>query len=115
MQETLDLALEANCEFANFYCAMAYPGSKLYTMAIENNWELPASWIGYSQHSYETHPLRTEALTSAEVLKFRDDAFHQYFSNPGYLAYVEKKFGADVVQHLNKMSQIRLKRQLLGD
>ena len=27
MQETLDLALELNCEFANFYCAMAYPGS----------------------------------------------------------------------------------------
>ena len=26
MQETLDLALELNCEFANFYSAMAYPG-----------------------------------------------------------------------------------------
>src|SRR4029077_8174497 len=56
MRETLDLALEANCEFANFYCAMAYPGSKLYTLALQNNWQLPESWIGYSQHSYETHP-----------------------------------------------------------
>ena len=26
MQETLDLALDLNCEFANFYSAMAYPG-----------------------------------------------------------------------------------------
>src|SRR5205809_3090494 len=92
MQETLDMALEANCEFANFYCAMAYPGSKLYKMAIENGWQLPSSWIGFSQHSYETHPLRTEALTSAEVLKFRDEAFTTYFSNPRCLDLVRRRF-----------------------
>lgn len=115
MQETLDLALEANCEFANFYCAMAYPGSKLYTMAIENGWELPNSWIGYSQHSYEALPLRTDTLTSAEVLKFRDEAFMKYFSNPGYLAFVQKKFGDNIVQHLHEMTKIKLKRKILGD
>lgn len=115
MQETLDLALEANCEFANFYCAMAYPGSKLYTMALENNWELPESWIGYSQHSYESLPLRTDVLTSAEVLRFRDQAFKQYFSNPGYLNFIEQKFGSHVVAHLNDMNKIQLKRKILGD
>lgn len=115
MQETLDLAIEANCEFANFYCAMAYPGSKLYTMATEKGWELPSSWIGYSQHSYETHPLRTEALTSAEVLKFRDDAFDTYFRNAKYLDFVEKKFGADVRTHVQDMTKIRLKRKLLEE
>ncbi len=34
MQRTLDLALELNCEFANFYSAMAYPGSPLYEQAL---------------------------------------------------------------------------------
>ena len=34
MQETLDLALDLNCEFANFYSAMAYPGSPLYEQAL---------------------------------------------------------------------------------
>src|SRR5262249_31753249 len=38
MQETLDLAVELNCEFANFYCAMAYPGSPLYEQAIAAEW-----------------------------------------------------------------------------
>ena len=33
MQATLKLAKELNCEFANFYSAMAYPGSKLYDIA----------------------------------------------------------------------------------
>jgi anaerobic magnesium-protoporphyrin IX monomethyl ester cyclase len=115
MQETLDLAIEANCEFANFYCAMAYPGSKLYTMAIENGWALPETWIGYSQHSYETHPLRTEALTSAEVLKFRDEAFERYFTNSSYLNLVHRKFGKDVLAHVKDMTKIRLKRKLIEE
>ena len=115
MQETLDLALEANCEFANFYCAMAYPGSKLYTMAVEKGWALPDSWIGYSQHSYETFPLRTEALTNAEVLKFRDEAFTKYFTSPSYLKLVREKFGEDVLTHINDMTAIKLKRKLYSD
>ena len=115
MQETLDLAVETNCEFANFYCAMAYPGSRLYSMAIENGWALPDTWIGYSQHSYETLPLRTETLTSAEVLKFRDEAFQKYFTNPRYLDMVRKKFGEDVVAHLGEMTKIKLNRKLLPE
>jgi radical SAM superfamily enzyme YgiQ (UPF0313 family) len=112
MQETLDLAIEANCEFANFYSAMAYPGSQLYRMAVEKGWELPDSWIGYSQHSYEAKPLRTEVLSSAEVLKFRDEAFMRYFSNRRYLEMVQKKFGDEVVRHIQDMRQIKLKRML---
>lgn len=112
MQETLDLAIEANCEFANFYCAMAYPGSKLYTLAIENGWALPESWIGYSQHSYETLPLRTDVLSAAEVLKFRDQAFMTYFKNPRYLGLVARKFGPEVLRHIEQMTQIQLKRKL---
>lgn len=111
MQETLDLAIEANCEFANFYCAMAYPGSKLYTMATENGWALPDSWIGYSQHSFETLPLRTDVLTAAEVLKFRDQAFMTYFTNPKYLELVARKFGPDVLEHIAQMTQIQLPRK----
>lgn len=113
MLDTLDLALEARCEFANFYSAMAYPGSKLYREAIKQGWQLPASWIGYSQHSYETHPLRTETLTSAEVLAFRDAAFHRYFSDYGYLDFIRRRFGEGPLQNIRAMTAIRLRRKLL--
>src|SRR3989338_7831781 len=112
MQETLNLALECNCEFANFYCAMAYPGSKLYSLAVEKGWELPGSWIGYSQHSYECHPLRTETLTSAEVLRFRDEAFMKYFTDPSYLSMVKRKFGAAVLSNIQEMTRVKLKRKI---
>jgi radical SAM superfamily enzyme YgiQ (UPF0313 family) len=115
MQETLEMALELNCEFANFYSAMAYPGSKLYEIALENGWKLPESWHGYSQHSYEAQPLPTKQLGAAEVLKFRDDAFHTYFSDPSYLAMLEQKFGGPVREHVERISATRLKRKILGD
>jgi len=115
MEETLQLAMDLNCEFINFYCAMAYPGSKLYDLAIAEGWDLPLAWHGFSQHSYEMLPLPTRCLPAAEVLRFRDEAFQRYFSNPEYLSMVEQKFGTAVREHLVEMSSTRLKRKLLGD
>lgn len=115
MQETLDLAVEANCEFANFYCAMAYPGSSLYAIAKEKKWPLPDSWIGFSQHSYECLPLPTETLSAADVLRFRDNAFNAYFKNPVYLEMMERKFGKKAIEHIKKMLSIDLNRKILED
>ena len=115
MSDTLELAIEANCEFANFYCAMAYPGSKLYDIAVHKELELPETWLGYSQHAYETKPLATDSLTAAEVLKFRDEAFHKYFTNPRYLDMVRNKFGKDVEAHIKEMTRVKLRRKILED
>ncbi|HPK53874.1 MAG TPA: radical SAM protein, partial [Smithellaceae bacterium] len=41
MRDTFNLAKELNCEYANFYVAMAYPGSMLYQEAISKGWKLP--------------------------------------------------------------------------
>ena len=111
MQATLDLALELLPDYANFYCAMAYPGSALYERALAQGWELPASWSGYSQHSVDTLPLPTRHLPAAEVLRFRDEAFHTYFSDPGYLARMEATFGPDTVREIREMTAHRLVRR----
>ncbi len=113
MRETMELAVELNCEFANFYSAMAYPGSPLYNQALEKGWALPEAWSGYSQHSYDCLPLPTEKVSAAEVLRTRDDAFHAYFSNPRYLGMVAKRFGLDTRRHIEEMSRQRLRRRLL--
>ena len=111
MQQTLDLALDLQCEFGNFYCAMAYPGSRLYEQAVAQGWKLPETWAGYSQHSVETLPLQTHHLSGAEVLGFRDRAFQTYYSDPRYLAMVREKFGAHVVQHLHEVTSHNLVRR----
>jgi radical SAM superfamily enzyme YgiQ (UPF0313 family) len=110
MQRTLDLALELNCEFANFYSAMAYPGSPLYEQALGLGWALPEKWSGYSQHAIDTLPLPTRHLPAGEVLRFRDRAFDVYFSHLPYLAMIRAKFGEATVEHIRQMSAHRIER-----
>jgi len=115
MQETLDLALEMNTEMANFYSAMAYPGSPLYGIAKKEGWKLPEAYAGYSQHSYETQPLPTKHLSAAEVLAFRDKAWMTYHTNPAFLDLLKKKFGQVAVDETLRSTKIALKRKILEE
>ena len=115
MQQTLDLAMELNTAHANFYPCQALPGSPLYFDAKAKNWDLPTKFEEYAFLSYDCRPLPTDHLSAAEVLKFRDDAWHQYFNNPAYLDSVERKFGIDARVNVEDLSKIKLRRRLLGD
>lgn len=115
MQATLDMALELNCEFINFYSAMAYPGSALYKQAVERGLELPDSWSGFSQHAYHTKPLSNNYCDAADILGFRDKAFITYFTHKPYLDMIRKKFGQDVVDHIDRMVSIPLRRKLIEE
>ncbi len=110
MTHTLSSMMEINAEWANIYCAMAYPGSRLYDMALENNWSLPRSWGGYSQYSPDSLPLPTWHLTGGQVLAFRDYSFDAYYKNPSYLSMIRKKFGNETLNHIISMSEKTLTR-----
>jgi radical SAM superfamily enzyme YgiQ (UPF0313 family) len=113
MQDTLDLALELNTEGANFYSAMAYPGSPLYGLAKKMGWKLPQTYAGFSQHSYYTQPLPTKYLNSEQVLAFRDEAWMRYHTNPRYLKLLKEEFGQVAVDETLRSSKIKLKRKIL--
>jgi len=113
MQQTLDLALEMNTEMANFYSAMAYPGSPLYGIAKKEGWKLPRTYAGYSQHSYYTQPLPTKHLSAEQVLEFRDKAWMTYHTNPKFLDLLKEKFGQIAVDETLKSTTIKLKRKIL--
>lgn len=111
MHQTLGQMLDINAEWANIYCAMAYPGSRLYAQALENNLPLPATWQEYSQYAYESLPLPTRYVSPGEVLSFRDYAFHTYFESPRYLDMIKKRFGTETVAHIREMTKYRLQRK----
>ncbi|MCX6778602.1 MAG: B12-binding domain-containing radical SAM protein [Candidatus Magasanikbacteria bacterium] len=113
-QQTLDLALELNTEMVNMYNCQALPGSAIYLDAKRKG-ILPKTLQGYAFLSYESEPLPTNSMTSAEVLKFRDDAWYKYFSNLNYLNLVTSKFGDKARKNVETLSMIKLKRKLLGD
>ncbi len=111
MRQTLDLALEINAEWANFYSAMAYPGSKLYQRALDNGWPLPPTWQAYSQYARDCLPLPTRHLSGTEVLAFRDRAFQEYFTHPRLLDKLTARFGQATAEHVRQMTKVALERQ----
>ena len=111
MEETLQQAMDLNCEFVNFYSVMAYPGSQLYAWAEKQGY-LPQNWSCFSQHSSDAQPLPTRHIGAADVLRFRDEAFDRYFSNERYLKMVREKFGPRVEKHIHKMLEIKITRKL---
>ena len=115
MEATLQFAMENPTEMANFYSAMAYPGSPLYNQARIFGQELPTTYSGFSQHSYDTLNLGNNNLSSAEILAFRDKAWDTYHSSEKYLNLLENKFGQKARDELDSTKKIKLKRKLLGD
>lgn len=115
MNETLNLSILLNTEFANFYSAQAYPGSPLYEEALKKGWALPKTWAGYSQHNRLSRPLDTQHIHGAQVLKFRDDAFNIYFRNTRYQEMVLKKFGKETLEHVKEMTKYELPRDLVDE
>ena len=85
------------------------------TFSIEKGWALPEKWQDFSQHSYGQMPLPTDYLEAKDVLRFRDQAWQHFFKNPKYLDMVHEKFGQNVVDHINSLSSVTLKRKLLEE
>lgn len=113
MQKTFDMAKEYMFEYANFYAAMAYPGTELHDQAKREGMRLPADWKGYGQYSEDALPMSTKFLTPTEVLRFRDRAFAEYMSDPAYQAMIRRKFGEPAVDFINELLKIKLRRKLL--
>lgn len=114
MLDTLDWAKGYNFEWVNFYVAMAYPGSKLYEDAIKNSVPLPPTWEAYSQYSPNIVPLPTKHLKGQSVLKFRDEAFIDYFSSPRYQRMIGEKFGQKAVNQINEMLEWEIRTPKKG-
>ena len=114
MNETLNLALELNCEHTNFYCATALPGSPLYLQAKRYGWDLPQTYEEFAFLSYEHKPLQTKYLSAAQVLRFRDDAWHRVFNDPPFHQLVKNRFGQEALDNVKDLSKIKLQRKLLN-
>lgn len=113
MQQTFAMAKEYNFEYANFYMAMAYPGTVLHEQARAAGANLPDTWSGYGQYSPDALPLGTRHLSPADVVRFRDEAFVEYHESARYQQLLQRTFGDDAVEWVRELLKIRLPRKLL--
>ena len=115
IKQNRDLIWQIMPEFLNVYNIVAYPGTKLYEQAKAEGWALPKTWSAYSHHAYDYLPLPSRYLTATQLLRMREDVIRDYFTDPSYLAMIERKYGAEARRVVDENGRIKLKRKLLGD
>ena len=114
MKGNLQLAHELNCEYANFFLLMPYPGTKYYEMAKESGYPLPKRWNDYGFFAPGAVPMSSENLTAREIVEFRDKAFVEYFSSDSYQNMIKSKFGQETIDFINnRILSKSIKRDIL--
>jgi radical SAM superfamily enzyme YgiQ (UPF0313 family) len=92
LEKTLDLAARLPLDFEQFYCAVPFPGSRLYEEARQKGWLREADFSRYRQ---DEAILELPGLTPEEVMAYRQSAYRRFYTRPkvaiGALALLSPK------------------------
>ncbi len=110
MQESFDMAKKFRFEWANFYCAMAFPGTRLYDELVAQGVQMPKEWSAYGHYSRNSRPLSTKYVDWKDVVRFRDAAFKEYYEDPAYQAMVAKRFGPAAAAFVRRILEHPIQR-----
>lgn len=76
---TMDLAAGLDMEFAQFYCAVPFPGSDLYKLAIEKGY---ISGVGFECFRQEKAVMSLPTISAREVEDIRKRAIRTFYMRP---------------------------------
>lgn len=79
LDETLALAARLPLDFEQFYCAVPFPGSRLYDEAREKGWLHEEDFSRYRQ---DEAILELPGLTPEEVARYRQAAYRRFYTRP---------------------------------
>ena len=79
IKQTVDLVKKAGYDFAQFYCAVPMPWTKLYHEAKEKGLIVSNEWRLYEQN-YSV--MKTGHLSPKEVMKLREKAYKSFYFQP---------------------------------
>jgi anaerobic magnesium-protoporphyrin IX monomethyl ester cyclase len=77
--KTLALARELDLDFAQFYCAVPFPGSPLYDRALANNWIKKKDWRLFEQN---VSVLGVNGFKPEDVERWRRRAYMGFYASP---------------------------------
>ncbi|MHB1269914.1 MAG: B12-binding domain-containing radical SAM protein [Thermoleophilia bacterium] len=88
MQRTIDFARELRLEYVQFYCATAFPGSRLYDSCVDQGWLEESDWKYYEQNF---SVITTPQLRAQQVMDARERAYRQFYRQPHVIINTVKK------------------------
>lgn len=79
IKKTVQLCIDLDIDFMQVYCAVPFPGSKLYQEAQKNGWIKETEWASFEQN-FSVMDLPT--ISHWEVIKWRSWAFRKFYFRP---------------------------------
>ncbi len=113
MDATIEYAIRLDPDFANFYPAVPYPGTDLFTKAVREGLLTPAAASDWPRMEYSYYLMNGRGLDERVVMRAIGRARRRFFLRPSYLA----RHAGDVVRlAVTKRAIVRqvLARALFG-
>lgn len=82
IQQTVAFVINLKPDYAQFYCAIPFPGTELYQKAKEQNWLTTEDW---SKFEINQAILNTPLLTAAELDQARVGAYKKFYLRIPYI------------------------------
>jgi radical SAM superfamily enzyme YgiQ (UPF0313 family) len=101
MDQTTEYAIELDPDFANFYPAVPYPGTALYTKCERDGLLGPAA-DDWSRMEYSYYLLQGNGLDETVVMQAINRAKRRFFLRPGYMA-----------RHIGDVARLALTKQAI--
>jgi len=79
LEETIVFAGKLKLDLAQFYCAVPFPGSRLYERALKEGWINPPDFSNFNQN---TPLLNLPALPAGLVSRYRARAYRRFYTSP---------------------------------
>jgi anaerobic magnesium-protoporphyrin IX monomethyl ester cyclase len=81
-EQTINFVIKLKPTYAQFYCAIPFPGTELYSMAKESGWLTTDDW-----NKYEINQaiIETKQLSADELLEIKKRAFKKFYLRPRYM------------------------------
>jgi len=105
-RKTIDLVKELDVDFAQFYCAVPFPGSKLYEDAEKEGWLNSPNWRFYEQN-YSV--LNTPFLSGDDAMRLRRKAFLEFYMQPKVVLKTMKKLKSPgaIIRFISMLREFR--------
>jgi radical SAM superfamily enzyme YgiQ (UPF0313 family) len=82
IQTTLEFVKKLNPDFVQFYCAIPFPGTELYSICKANGWLVTSDW---SKFELNHAIIQTPSLSVSDLRKARMHSFMSFYLRPSYV------------------------------
>lgn len=97
IKQTIDFSIELDLDFAQYYCAVPFPGSELYLKALEQNWINTTDWTKFEQNFAV---LDLPNIKADKIMQLRRDAFKKF--------YLRKKIILKTLKRIKSFNQLKV-------